>query len=54
MDEVENINTWIQYKNEIAADKVLVKKINKGFKCLFYGPPGTGKTLTVSLLGKRN
>ena len=54
MDEVENINTWIQYKNEIAADKVLVKKINKGFKCLFYGPPGTGKTLTASLLGKRN
>ncbi|RPF74141.1 MAG: ATP-binding protein [Rickettsiales bacterium TMED289] len=54
MDEVENVNTWIKYKDEISNDPNLSKRINKGYKCLFYGPPGTGKTLTASLIGKRN
>ena len=54
MDEVENINTWLKFKDEINSDKTLQKKINKGFKCLFYGPPGTGKTLSASLIGKKN
>jgi DNA polymerase III delta prime subunit len=54
MDEVENINTWIENRHEISSNSVLQKKINKGYKTLFYGPPGTGKTLTASLLGKKN
>lgn len=54
MEEVENINTWIKFKDQIFINKALEKKIDKGYKCLFYGPPGTGKTLTASLLGKKN
>ena len=54
MDEVENVNTWIQYQNDIINNSNLSKKINRGYKCLFYGPPGTGKTLTTSLIGKHN
>jgi len=54
MEEVENINTWIKYEHEISNNNVLLKKISKGYKCLFYGPPGTGKTLTATLLGKKN
>lgn len=54
MDEVENINTWLKFKDEINSDLKLLKRINKGYKCLFYGPPGTGKTLTASLIGKKN
>ncbi len=54
MEEVENINAWIEYKEDINKSKVLQNKIGKGYKCLFYGPPGTGKTLTATLLGNRN
>ena len=54
LDEVSIVNTWIENKLEIDNNKVLAKKINKGYKCLFYGPPGTGKTLTASLIGKKN
>lgn len=54
MDEVLMVNTWIENKFEIDNNKILSKKINKGYKCLFYGPPGTGKTLTASLIGKKN
>ena len=54
MDEVENVNTWIKYKDEINYNSDLSKRVNKGYKCLFYGPPGTGKTLTASLIGKMN
>lgn len=54
MDEVENVCTWLKHKSEISENKILSKKFNKGYKCLFYGPPGTGKTLTTLLIGKRN
>lgn len=54
IDEVENINTWIENRHEISSNYILQKKLNKGYKTLFYGPPGTGKTLTASLLGKKN
>ena len=53
-DEVTIVNTWIENKLEIENSKILSKKINKGYKCLFYGPPGTGKTLTATLIGKKN
>lgn len=54
MDEVENVNTWIKFQDDIKNNSDLSKNINKGYKCLFYGPPGTGKTLTASLIGKHN
>ena len=54
LDEVLIVNTWIENKVEIDNSKLLEKKINKGYKCLFFGPPGTGKTLTASLIGKKN
>jgi hypothetical protein len=54
LDEIQIINTWIENKAEIENSKILTKKINKGYKCLFYGPPGTGKTLTASLIGKKH
>lgn len=53
-NEIENICTWLKYKDEITNNKLLSKKLNKGYKCLFYGPPGTGKTLSSALLGKRS
>ena len=53
-DEIKNINTWLLHKDEIDESKVLSKKLNKGYKCLFYGPPGTGKTLSTLLIGKKN
>lgn len=54
LDEIKNINTWLLHKDEIDESKVLSKKLNKGYKCLFYGPPGTGKTLSTLLIGKKN
>ena len=53
-DEIDILNIWLKNKNEILQNKILSKKINKGYKCLFFGPPGTGKTLSATLLGKKN
>ena len=53
-DEIENINVWLSHKDEITNNKILSKKLNKGYKCLFYGPPGTGKTISTLLIGKQN
>lgn len=53
-DEIENVCTWLKHKDEIINNKLLRKKLNKGYKCLFYGPPGTGKTLSSVLIGKRS
>ena len=53
-DEMDIIDTWLKNKEQIVLDKLLSKKINRGYKCLFHGPPGTGKTLSATLLGKKN
>lgn len=53
-DEIDIIDTWLKNKNDISQNKLLSKKINKGYKCLFFGPPGTGKTLSATLLGGKN
>lgn len=53
-DEIDIVNTWLNNRDQISQNKLLSKKINKGYKCLFYGPPGTGKTLSATLLGKKN
>lgn len=52
--ELEIIIAWLKHNHEVLNNKLLMKKMNMGFKCLFYGPPGTGKTLTASLIGKQH
>ena len=52
MDQVQELNTWLEYGDTLMNDWELYKKIKPGYRALFYGPPGTGKTLTVTLLGK--
>lgn len=51
-EEIEEIRTWIKWKDKGLKNIEHNKYIKPGFRCLFYGPPGTGKTLTASLLGK--
>jgi len=52
MEQVAEINTWLEHGETLLRDWGLCKKIKPGYRALFYGPPGTGKTLTASLLGK--
>src|SRR6218665_201276 len=52
MEQVEEINTWMQHGETLLKSWGLSKKIKPGYRALFYGPPGTGKTLTATLLGK--
>lgn len=52
MDQVSEINAWLEHGHTLMNDWGLYRKIKPGYRALFYGPPGTGKTLTVSLLGK--
>lgn len=52
MDQVLELNAWLEHGNTLMNDWELYKKIKPGYRSLFYGPPGTGKTLTVTLLGK--
>jgi len=50
--QIEEIETWIEYGDELMIDWEMKKKLRPGYRTLFYGPPGTGKTLTACLLGK--
>lgn len=52
MDEIREIETWLQYNKQLMDDWKLEGRVKPGFRVLFYGPPGTGKTLTACLLGK--
>lgn len=52
MQEVMEIQYWIEHGQTLLTDWGMIKKIKPGFRSFFYGPPGTGKTLTASLLGK--
>lgn len=54
IEELEDVNAWIQKSEQIMMDEHLNRFIKPGYRALFFGPPGTGKTLTASLLGKRN
>ncbi|MCP5244432.1 MAG: ATP-binding protein [Burkholderiales bacterium] len=51
MDEIENINAWLQHSEKILQQWELGRNIKPGYRALFYGPPGTGKTLTATLIG---
>ena len=50
--QLEEIQLWTQYGDQLLNDWGMRKKIRPGYRCLFYGPPGTGKTMTANLLGK--
>lgn len=52
LDEVKEIETWLQFNNVILEDWGMKGKIKPGYRVMLYGPPGTGKTLTAALLGK--
>jgi len=52
MEQVGEINTWLEHGEMLMKEWGLYKKIKPGYRSLFYGSPGTGKTLTASLLGK--
>lgn len=52
LEEVGQLNAWIEYESTIMDDWKLDKFIKPGYRCLFHGPPGTGKTLTAGLIGK--
>jgi hypothetical protein len=51
--QLAEIETWLQYKDQLMEDWGMGKILKPGYKALFYGPPGTGKTLTANLLGKK-
>ncbi|WP_420590829.1 ATP-binding protein [Bacterioplanoides sp.] len=52
MQQIAEIQAWLQYGSTLMQDWGLNKKVKPGYRALFYGPPGTGKTLTASLLAK--
>ncbi len=52
MEQVNEINTWLEHSDTLMNDWGLFNKIKPGYRALFYGPPGTGKSLTATLLGK--
>ncbi|MDB5011827.1 MAG: family ATPase [Daejeonella sp.] len=52
LEQVVEINTWLEHGATLMKDWGLSKMIKPGYKALFYGPPGTGKTLTATLIGK--
>lgn len=54
LDDINMIDVWLHNQAHFDKNKLMNKKINKGYKALFYGPPGTGKTLSASLIGKKN
>lgn len=51
LEELGNINAWLQHSKTIMQDWGLERTVKPGYRCLFYGPPGTGKTLTATLIG---
>ncbi|MBB1486394.1 ATP-binding protein [Oceanospirillum sediminis] len=51
MDQVLEIQDWIQHGAVLLNDWGMADRIRPGYRALFYGPPGTGKTLTACLLG---
>ncbi|MFV0376443.1 MAG: ATP-binding protein [Mangrovibacterium sp.] len=52
MDGIREIETWLQFNEQLMADWELKGRVKPGFRVLFFGPPGTGKTMAACLLGK--
>lgn len=53
LQELQNIETWIENGETIRHEWGLEKNIKAGYNALFYGAPGTGKSLTAAGLGNR-
>lgn len=52
LEGIKEIETWLQYNEQLLTNWQMKDKIKPGFRVLFHGPPGTGKTMTACLLGK--
>ncbi|WP_321344257.1 ATP-binding protein [uncultured Draconibacterium sp.] len=52
LDEIKELETWLNYNEQLMSEWGMRNKIKPGYRVLFYGPSGTGKTLTTCLLGK--
>jgi AAA+ superfamily predicted ATPase len=52
LDEIKEIETWLNYNDKLLNEWQMKAKIKPGFRVLFHGPSGTGKTMTACLLGK--
>ena len=52
INEIKEIETWLNFNNDLLEKWNLKGKIKPGYRVLFHGPPGTGKTMTACLLGK--
>lgn len=51
--QIEEVETWLTYKDKLLNTWGMNKFLQPGYKSLFYGAPGTGKSMTASLLGKK-
>ena len=52
LDEIKELETWLNYNEQLMSEWGMRNKIKPGYRVLFYGPSGTGKTMTTCLLGK--
>uniref|UniRef100_UPI00356782ED ATP-binding protein n=1 Tax=Draconibacterium sp. TaxID=1965318 RepID=UPI00356782ED len=52
LEEIKELETWLNYNEQLMSEWGMRDKIKPGFRVLFYGPSGTGKTMTTCLLGK--
>jgi AAA+ superfamily predicted ATPase len=52
LNDIREIETWLNYNDQLLDSWKMHGKIKPGYRILFYGPPGTGKTMTACLLGK--
>ena len=52
LEEIKELETWLNYNEQLMGDWGMRDKVKPGFRVLFYGPSGTGKTMTTCLLGK--
>ena len=51
--EINDLEYWIQFENDIFNKYGWGKKIKRGYKVIFHGPSGTGKTMVAGLIGKK-
>ncbi|WP_297099573.1 ATP-binding protein [uncultured Draconibacterium sp.] len=52
LEEIKELETWLNFNEQLMGEWGMRDKIKPGFRVLFYGPSGTGKTMTTCLLGK--